>query len=104
MSHDSYEASGQGILILVTYFGVVGGLALAGWVQQLLGARVMFRVMAAIVSIGMAVLLLAECVHDEESEDGGREKTAATDEARPLVPSESCASSSSAFADQSTER
>eukprot|EP00579_Thalassiosira_antarctica_P024616 CAMPEP_0202007720 /NCGR_PEP_ID=MMETSP0905-20130828/12129_1 /ASSEMBLY_ACC=CAM_ASM_000554 /TAXON_ID=420261 /ORGANISM="Thalassiosira antarctica, Strain CCMP982" /LENGTH=112 /DNA_ID=CAMNT_0048565723 /DNA_START=63 /DNA_END=397 /DNA_ORIENTATION=+ len=53
MMPGGYEASGQGILIFATYFGIVAGLIMAGWIQETLGARVMFRVMAAIVSIGV---------------------------------------------------
>lgn len=55
-----YEASGQGILILISYFGVVFGLFVAGWVQEALGPRMMYGIMGSIVMVGVLVLLLAE--------------------------------------------
>ena len=103
-----YEAAGQGILIFVTYMGVVAGLIAAGWIQQTLGARVMFRFMAVIVSIGIAVLLIAECLHDEDEEADKEESDKPAGEnshlTQGLSKSESCASNASAFADDSAER
>ena len=55
-----YEASGQGILILISYFGAVFGLFVAGMVQETLGPRVMYGFMGSIVFIGVVVLLMAE--------------------------------------------
>lgn len=103
MMPEGYEASGQGILIFVTYFGVVAGLIVAGWIQETLGGYVMFRVMAGIVSVGMMVFLLAERFCDKAHiMDATKEKE--EDEACHLVKSESAASSASAFADVETER
>ncbi|KAL7539223.1 hypothetical protein ACHAXR_009962, partial [Thalassiosira sp. AJA248-18] len=105
---EGYEAAGQGILIFVSYSGVVAGLLMAGFIQEMLGARVMFGVMGAIVSVGIIVLLFAECFHDEEcqetnKEEGGEDDDHFSENCR-LVKSESCASSASAFADTSTEK
>lgn len=101
MIPEGQEAAGQGILIFVTYLGVVAGLTLAGWMQEHAGARIMFRVMAAIVSIGLAVLLLAEISYAKEQSRNG---TPEGDEHCHLIKSESAASTGSAFADTSTER
>mmetsp|Transcript_38961 Transcript_38961/g.83927 ORF Transcript_38961/g.83927 Transcript_38961/m.83927 type:complete len:560 (-) Transcript_38961:3968-5647(-) len=103
MMPEGYEASGQGILIFVTYFGVVAGLVMAGWIQETLGGYVMFRVMAGIVSVGMMMFLLAERFCDKTHiMDATKEKD--EDETCHLVKSESAASSASAFADVETER
>jgi hypothetical protein len=99
-----YEAAGQGLLVFVSYSGIVAGLIYAGWIQEVLGARVMFRSMAAIVSIGMVVPLIAElvCDKDEEIPDATKENRESNEANRFLTKSDSCASSSSAFADIST--
>jgi len=104
-----HEASGQGILIFVTYFGIVAGLMMAGWIQETLGARVMFRVMALIVSSGITVLLAAELFGDKEHRQSDTDRPDTKEEGGfgehcYLIKSESCASSASAFADHSTER
>ena len=104
MIPDGHEASGQGIYITVTYFGIVAGLLLAGWIQETLGARTMFRVMALIVSIGIIVLLLAELVCEKDTEKSGTKKDESGGDHRLITKSDSCASSGSAFADYSTER
>ncbi|KAL7554565.1 hypothetical protein ACHAWF_019033 [Thalassiosira exigua] len=110
---EGYEASGQGILIFVTYSGVVGGLVIAGWIQELFGARVMFRLMAAIVSFGVVVLLLAEILHDrrrEKKESVSQESNRRRGTKEPVSQNsndeEHChlTSSDSYFADESTER
>lgn len=54
------EASGQGILLLVNYFGVVVGLVVAGWMQEKLGPRVMYGFMGLVVFLGVIVLVVAE--------------------------------------------
>lgn len=88
-------------MIFVTYFGVVAGLVVAGWIQETLGARVMFRVMAAIVTLGLLVLLQAECLYEEKEEQDETEKKENNE-----VTNEKCSliKSPSAFADDSTER
>lgn len=99
------EAAGQGLLVFVLYSGIVAGLIYAGWIQEVLGARVMFRSMATIVSIGMIVLLIAELVcdkKDEERPDATKENRLSDEANRFMTHSDSCASSSSAFADIST--
>jgi MFS family permease len=97
---EGYEASGQGILIFVTYFGVVAGLICAGWMQETLGARVMYRAMAAIVCVGISVLFLAELTHDKQEHQENSE----SNENSLLIKSSSSASAASDFADASTER
>lgn len=62
-----YEASGQGILILISYFGVVVGLFVAGWVQEALGPRAMYGSMGVIVLIGMIILIVAEKCSSDDS-------------------------------------
>jgi len=104
MMPGGYEASGQGILIFATYFGIVAGLIMAGWIQETLGARVMFRVMAAIVSIGVTVYLLAELFCDKAHLETDTVDRSESDENCHLIKSDSCASSASAFADKETER
>ena len=55
-----YEASGQGILILISYFGVVVGLFVAGWMQEALGPRAMYGIMGFVVLLGMLVFVVVE--------------------------------------------
>ena len=55
-----YEASGQGILIFIKYFGVVIGLFSAGWVEEAFGMREMYGFMGTLVFLGMVVLVLAK--------------------------------------------
>lgn len=55
-----YEASGQGVLIFVNYMGVVVGLALGGWIQEVLGPRAMYACMGLIVTTAEIVLIVAE--------------------------------------------
>eukprot|EP00581_Thalassiosira_minuscula_P012110 CAMPEP_0183712744 /NCGR_PEP_ID=MMETSP0737-20130205/7809_1 /TAXON_ID=385413 /ORGANISM="Thalassiosira miniscula, Strain CCMP1093" /LENGTH=445 /DNA_ID=CAMNT_0025941423 /DNA_START=563 /DNA_END=1900 /DNA_ORIENTATION=+ len=98
---EGHEASGQGILVFITYFGVVAGLIMAGWMQETLGARFMFRVMAAIVSVGVIVYALAELFCDKTEQEAPTETKS---ESCHLTKSDSCASSASAFADNETER
>lgn len=64
-----YEASAQGILISVTYCGVVVGLATGGWIEETLGPRVMYGAMGTIVCLGMIVLVTAStlCAHEAEA-------------------------------------
>ena len=45
--------------MFVSYFGVVAGLIMAGCIQERYGARLMFRVMAGTVLVGMTVFVLA---------------------------------------------
>ena len=63
-----FEASGQGILIFIKYFGVVVGLFSAGWVEQAFGMREMYGFMGTLVFLGMIVLILArECSKDHNA-------------------------------------
>jgi len=96
---EGHEAAGQGILMFVTYSGIVAGLIVAGWIQETLGARYMFRVMAVIVSIGLIVLLLAEILCDKDTIRPSKKE-----EEGQMTHSDSCQSSASAFADEETEK
>ena len=74
-----YEASGQGILLLVNYFGVVVGLFVAGWMQEAFGPRIMYAFMGFIVFLGMIVLVIAEKCEElnvsKEKEEKNNEQT-----------------------------
>lgn len=97
-----YEASGLGIQVTVSYVGVVAGLIGAGVIEETLGARTMFRAMAAIVALGIVVNLLAERFCERVFLDSKLEGD--SDENSHLIKSESGNSCGSAFADKSTER
>lgn len=56
-----YEASGQGLLGLFGGFGAVTGLFVAGFTEETLGPRIMYRLFATIVFVGMAVFCTASC-------------------------------------------
>jgi len=73
------------------------GLVVGGWLQQAKGPTVMYRTIAALVSLGLLALTAAEMKHDRE------DCRASGGEAERLVKSASCSSSTSAFADESTE-
>ena len=94
-----YEASGQGLLFVIRFVGVVVGLVAGGYIQEIFGPRVMYGVMASTVFAGMVVLLLAEvCVKGEEPAASAAEEESEPGEEDRLVRSES------AFADKSTEK
>jgi MFS family permease len=71
-----YEASGQGILILISYLGVVIGLVAAGWMQEVLGARPMYGFMGLIVLVGMIILAVAEKCSPNDNVSGNNVPTA----------------------------
>lgn len=101
MIPEGHESAGQGILIAVTYFGIVVGLILTGWIHQ-------STLMAVTGLIGLVVLLLAELFHEKESPGTKNEIADAveervSDESCCLIKSDSLASSSSDFADGLTE-
>ena len=52
---EGYQASGQGIVNLIRGMGSVIGLYLGGVMQDAYGPRVMYRIFATIVSIGVAL-------------------------------------------------
>jgi Na+/melibiose symporter-like transporter len=56
---EGYEASGQGMLSSFRGCGSVIGLLIGGYGEELLGPRIMYRVLAAIVTFGFGVLLVA---------------------------------------------
>ena len=59
------EASGQGLLGVFKGLGSVTGLLLGGVLEQSLGPRIMYRIFAAIVAIGMAILAVGSCCDDK---------------------------------------
>lgn len=101
-----YEATGQGLLIFVNYMGVVAGLFAGGHIQETLGPRAMFYVMATIVALGTAVLFAAEiCLDAPNKRDNGKDENGSNnnaDERTNLIKSESACSSGS-YADRATE-
>jgi len=54
---DSYEASGQGILVLVRGLGGTIGLAFGGIVQENIGARHLYSCLGLIVFGGLSSLI-----------------------------------------------
>ena len=101
MIPEGHESAGQGILIAVTYFGIVARLIFARWIQQ-------STLMAMTGSIGCVVLLVAELFHEKERPRSKNERLDAleekeSDESCGLIKSDSLASSGSDFADGLTE-
>ncbi len=78
------EATGQGILIFVNYLGVVVGLAVGGWLQEISGPRVMYACMGLIAFLGIAVLVMAEIC----SAKGNASKTLSSENVRRIVEHE----------------
>jgi len=81
-----YESSSQGILASLTGIGASIGLFLGGWIEDTLGAKVMYRGFATVVLVGLVVLLIAGQLHRKSMESNHEEK-------KPLV-----------FLDRSTKR
>jgi hypothetical protein len=54
-----YEASGQGLLFLFRGLGGITGLSLSGFIEKQMGARVMYRTFAAIVTGGAVLFGIA---------------------------------------------
>mmetsp|Transcript_8963 Transcript_8963/g.13070 ORF Transcript_8963/g.13070 Transcript_8963/m.13070 type:complete len:471 (-) Transcript_8963:29-1441(-) len=73
-----YESSSQGILSSVIGVGSLIGLSLGGWVEDTLGAKVMYRGFATVVLAGLVVLLIAGQLHRKSMESNHEEK-------KPLV-------------------
>ena len=59
------EASGQGLLGVFKGLGSVTGLLLGGVLEESLGPRIMYRIFAAIVAVGMAILAVGSCCDDK---------------------------------------
>jgi len=98
-----YEATGQGLLIFVNYMGIVAGLFAGGHIQETLGSRAMFYVMATIVALGTVVLLIAEiCLGAPKRENDGGNNNNPDEESTNLIKSESACSSGS-YGDRATE-
>eukprot|EP00957_Ditylum_brightwellii_P190989 14542082-Ditylum_brightwellii.AAC.1 len=81
-----YESSSQGILSSLTGIGAFIGLFLGGWIEDTLGAKVMYRGFATVVLVGLVVLLITGKLHRKYMESKHEEK-------KPLV-----------FLDQLTKR
>jgi MFS family permease len=63
------EASGQGIINFVRGSGSVIGLCLGGVIQDTFGPRVMYRLFAFTITIGMSIFTLVGCKSQEEHYD-----------------------------------
>ena len=102
-----FEATGQGLLIFVNYVGIVVGLFAGGHIQETLGPRDMFQVMATIVGIGCVVLFLAEICLETPTKRGGEEGencgNKGADESTSLLVKSDSACSGSSYADKATE-
>jgi hypothetical protein len=55
------EATGQGLLGVFKGLGSVIGLLLGGVLEESVGPRIMYRIFAAIVTVGIAVLAVGRC-------------------------------------------
>ena len=60
------EASGQGIVNFVRGSGSVIGLCLGGIIQDTLGPRMMYRLFAVTITIGMSIFSLVRCKISQE--------------------------------------
>lgn len=99
-----YDASAQGLLFAIRFFGVVVGLAAGGWTQENFGGRVMYFTSGCLVFVGMVILSLAELCRDQKNnESHEKEKPDYQESSSLLEKSESACSSASGFADKSTE-
>jgi hypothetical protein len=63
------ESSGQGIVNFIRGSGSVIGLCLGGVIQDKLGPRVMYRLFAFTITIGMSIFTLVRCKSQEEHYD-----------------------------------
>lgn len=75
---DSYEASGQGLLLLIRGLGATVGLLSGGMIQDALGGRGLYGFLCGIVTFGFTILVLTSCLVPQE----------ATQETCPLVEDE----------------
>ncbi len=57
-----YEASGQGMISLILGLGSVVGLVLGGWIENDLGAVVLYRLYAGIVGLGLFIFYMATAI------------------------------------------
>ena len=54
-----YEATGQGLLYFIRGAGSVLGLFFGGWLEEILGPRIMYRISATVVACGSVVFWMA---------------------------------------------
>ena len=102
MTPKGQEASSQGLLFTIRFLGVVAGLFVGGWTQQTFGGRIMYLGMAALVFLGMVILLIAESCSTEKH---FIDNECSSDESEHLLrKSDSACSASSAFADEQTQQ
>eukprot|EP00557_Chaetoceros_sp_GSL56_P002731 CAMPEP_0176499666 /NCGR_PEP_ID=MMETSP0200_2-20121128/13061_1 /TAXON_ID=947934 /ORGANISM="Chaetoceros sp., Strain GSL56" /LENGTH=482 /DNA_ID=CAMNT_0017898125 /DNA_START=157 /DNA_END=1605 /DNA_ORIENTATION=+ len=64
---DSYEASGQGLLLLIRGLGATLGLLSGGMIEDALGGRGLYGFLCGIVSFGLVVLVFTSCLVQEEA-------------------------------------
>mmetsp|Transcript_4642 Transcript_4642/g.7029 ORF Transcript_4642/g.7029 Transcript_4642/m.7029 type:complete len:464 (+) Transcript_4642:120-1511(+) len=56
---DGYEASVQGLLSMILGFGSVAGVLFGGWIEDVLGPKVLYRSYAGIVALGLGIFYIA---------------------------------------------
>lgn len=56
---DTYEASGQGVLLIIRGAGATIGLFAGGIMEEKLGGRGLYACLSAVVTFGLAILVVA---------------------------------------------
>lgn len=65
---DSYEASGQGLLLLIRGMGGTIGLILGGIAQEFVGARILYAALGFIITCGMSTLIIVSLLFLEHAQ------------------------------------
>ena len=79
LSPKGYEATSQGLLSGLRGVGSIAGLSLGGWIDDAYGAKVMYRLYATIVAIGLGIFLFTDRrqryrrVSDDEGEESSKD-------------------------------
>lgn len=69
---DSYEASGQGLLLLIRGLGATLGLLTGGMVEDALGGRGLYAFLCGTVTSGFLILSLTSCFSGQRPEPRNR--------------------------------
>ena len=78
LSPRGYEATSQGLLSGLRGVGSIVGLSLGGWIDDAYGAKVMYRLYATIVAIGLGIFIFTDRrqryrrVSDDEGEESSK--------------------------------
>lgn len=59
ISPNGFEASSQGLLSMILGMGSVLGVSLGGWIEKSFGPKVLYRLYAGIVTVGLLVFYLS---------------------------------------------